>query len=193
MHPTHIRTLMLITEIIKDRRCECLWTKWSCNAQTGRRHISNPTANDRRTLGNHFAPEWQPVTDEASIHHRLIADQSQVGHHYIAKRPIPFIDETYRRAVRNQTAMKLKPLHDILETSETSQRPNQLRPVCCACSKDSSRPIWFGARWRRCGDVLATSIKPFGDLWDFFAIVILSSRREVALYVWSENKQGTFL
>ena len=39
----------------------------------------NPSPNDWRTLGNHFATDSRLVGGKAPINHRLITDQSQIG------------------------------------------------------------------------------------------------------------------
>ena len=51
----------------------------------------NPSPNDWRTLGNHFATARRLVGNKAPIDHRLIADQSQIGRRYIAKIPALFV------------------------------------------------------------------------------------------------------
>ena len=93
-----------------------------CNAPTGWRRIANPTANDLRTLRNHFASNRRPVADVAPIDHRLIADQSQIGLHGVAKSPHLCVDESNRRTDGNQSAMKIRLLGNLSETNKTSKR-----------------------------------------------------------------------
>ena len=157
------------------KRLQCLCNR-GCNAQTGRRYIAKPTANDRHTLRNHFATDRRPVADEAPIDHRLIADHSQICHYKFAKSSHAFLVENDRRTVGNQPVMKLAANRDIHVINKTSERQNQgqsfVHSQNIACD-------WFSTvtDWWRCSDVLSTSIKPFKDLWDLFVIVASRSHR----------------
>ena len=94
--------------------------------------LVNPSPNDWRTLGNHFAIDRRLVGYKVPIDHRLIADQSQIGRRYIAKIPALFAVKPI--AAPSETVSLLCMLKRHLAT-------NLVR-----------RPI---------GDLLATSIKPF--------------------------------
>ena len=142
-----------------------LWilvTKWCCNAQTGRWRIANLTGNDLRTLRNHSATNRRPVTNEAPINRRLVADQSPIGCNSIAKSSHPCLDETDRRTIGNQSAMKIGLFGDLSETYKSDQ-------ICRSWSfvhAQKTARDWFGSAVDQsyCGDVEATSVKPFWDL-----------------------------
>ena len=153
-----------------------LWilvTKWCCNAQTGRRHIANPLPYVRRMLGNHFAINRRPVTVEAMIHHRLIADQSQTGRTSLQTGPTIF----YKKLITVQSETNLRwnkttsqPLRDQWNLWATKSIAANLLCMLKRLAYDR-----FGSATDR--RLVATSIKPFWDLWDFFMIVNFGGRK----------------
>ena len=112
----------------------------------------NPSPNDWRTLGNHFATDRRLVGDKAPIDHRLIADQSQIGRRYIAKIPALFVVKTI--AAPTETDLRLT--EDLFETS---RRP--MKHLSDHISRGQSFVHAQKTARDQCGP--ATDRRPFGD------------------------------
>ena len=134
----------------------------------------NPSPNDWRMLGNHFATNCRLVNDKVPIHHHLIANQPQIGHCHIAHR---------WRAICDQHKTSLRPLGDQWNLWAT-----KLVAVSLFCTL--KRQLATNLVRRPIRDLLVTSIKPFRDLWDLSAVVSFfwsqSDRIAVASYVWPQ-------
>ena len=135
----------------------------------------NPSPNDWRTLRNHFAIDRRLI-DKALIDHRLIADQSQICRRYIAKILALFMMKPI--AAASETDLRLT--HDLFETSRNQWNLWAAKLVAVSLLYMLKRQLATNLVRRPFGDLLATSIKPFRDLWDLSAIVSCFGRKAIA-------------
>lgn len=76
-----------------------------------------------------FCNRSQPVAEEVLFGHRLIPDQSEIGHNKVTT----LLSRRNRSSDRrNQLAIIIIPTRELQESNETSERQNQYPPVFCA-------------------------------------------------------------
>ena len=108
--------------------------------------------------------------DQSPPHRWSLTDRSPLG----CKGSLPFSRENRSPHSRKQSGVKMKLLWDLQVINETSWAT---KPVTASLLCMLKRLI-----------LVATSVKPSRDLWDFFAIVNFFIRKEVAQ--WSHCVYG---